>query len=238
MPTTDTTIATSLRSRETVAEGTVAFHFDKPEGFHFKPGQAIDLVLGELRHAYSIVSAPFEDELVIATRMRDSEFKRALKAAAPGTRMGIDGPFGSLTLHKDASRPAILIAGGIGITPFMSMLRQAAADGFKRKIVLVYSVRRPADAAFLHELREMESRDRGNFRLVLTVTQPETAGAEWRGETGHVGEKLIARIRGELPSNPVYYLAGPPAMVAGLKETLERAKVDEDDVRAEEFFGY
>ena len=238
MPTIETTQDTTLQSRETVAEGTMAFHFAKPGGFRFKPGQAIDLVLGELRHAYSIVSAPFEDELVIATRMRDSEFKRALKSTAPGTRVAIDGPFGSLTLHKDAARPAVLIAGGIGITPFMSMLRQAAADGFRRKIVLIYSVRRPADAAFLHELRELESRDRGNFRLVLTVTQHEAAGAGWAGETGHVGERLLDRIRRDLPAAPIYYLAGPPAMVAGMRQVLEQANVDDDDIRAEEFFGY
>lgn len=237
MTTTETTTATTLRSRETVAEGTMAFHFDKPAGFHFKAGQAIDLVLGEHRHAFSIVTAPSEGEIVIATRMRDSEFKRALKATAVGGKAGIDGPFGSLTLHKDATRAAILIAGGIGITPYMSMLRQATADRLAHRIVLLYSVRRPSDAAFLDELRDLAARN-ANFRLVVTVTQPETAGQGWKGETGHIGEALLARVQRELAPRPIHYLAGPPAMVAGLKGVLEAAGVDEDDIRAEEFFGY
>ena len=81
-----------LRGREQVAHGTVAFHFDKPVGFSFKPGQAIDVVLLEppgtdaqsTRHTFSIVSAPFENELVVATRMRDTAFKRALGALPVG----------------------------------------------------------------------------------------------------------------------------------------------------------
>jgi ferredoxin-NADP reductase len=237
MTATLTTLATTLTSRETVAEGTMAFHFRKPDGFRFKPGQAIDLVLGDLRHAYSIVSAPFEDELVIATRMRDSEFKRALKAAVPGSHAGIDGPFGSLTLHKDAARPAVLIAGGIGITPFVSILRQAAADRLAHRIVLLYSVRRPADAAFLEELRELEARN-PNFRVVATVTQPHAIGRGWKGESGHIDARLLERIQGEIGPRPVYYLAGPPAMVAGLRQALEGVKVDDEDIHAEEFFGY
>jgi ferredoxin-NADP reductase len=237
MTTTETTIATTLRSRETVAEGTMAFHFDKPEGFGFKPGQAIDLVLGEHRHAFSLVSAPSENELVIATRMRESEFKRALKATAVGGAVGIDGPFGSLTLHKDPTRAAILIAGGIGITPYMSMLRQATADRLAHRIVLIYSVRRPSDAAFLDELRDLAARN-ANFKLVVTVTQPETAGQGWKGETGHIDAAMLARVKREFAPRPVHYLAGPPAMVAALRQVLEGAGVDEDDIRAEEFFGY
>ncbi len=78
------TYEVTLKGREEIAEGTMAFHFEKPAGFSFKPGQAIDVVLVEppttdpqsARHTFSIVSAPFQDELVVATRMRDSAFKR------------------------------------------------------------------------------------------------------------------------------------------------------------------
>ena len=229
-------IATTLLAREEIAEGTMAFHFAKPAGFAFKPGQAIDLVLGGLRHAYSIVSAPFENELVVATRMRDSEFKRALRAAKPGSTAGIEGPFGSLTLHKDAARAAILIAGGIGITPFVSMLRQLAADGFRRPVALLYSIRRVNDGAFLDELRALAARH-ANFRLVATVTQEGPTGRPWEGENGHIDAAMIGRARRGLP-RPVYYLAGPPAMVAGLRQMLEGAGVEDDEIRAEEFFGY
>lgn len=159
-----TTHPTTLRAQQPVAHGTRAFHFDKPAGFAFEPGQAIDVVLPEppdgdpqsARHTFSIVSAPFENELVVATRMRDSAFKRALGKLPVGAGITIEGPSGSLTLHQDRARPAVFIAGGIGITPFMSILRQAAHDHLAQRLVLLYSNRRPEDAAFLAELQALE----------------------------------------------------------------------------------
>ena len=123
-----------LKGHLAVAEGTMAFRFSKPGGFVLEAGQAIRLELidppveaGQGSRTFSLVSAPFEQELVVATRMRDSAFKRALRALPDGASIRIDGPFGDLTLC-DPERPAVFIAGGIGITPFMSMLRQAAED--------------------------------------------------------------------------------------------------------------
>src|SRR5258708_19123146 len=147
MTTVETTLGAKLRERREIAEGTMAFHFEKPSGFTFKAGQAIDLVLPgdpgadpqSLRHAFSIVAAPFEGELVIATRMRDSAYKRALNSLPVGAGVGVEGPFGSLTLHKDRARGAVFIAGGIGITPFRSILRQAAKDDLPQRIALLYS---------------------------------------------------------------------------------------------------
>jgi ferredoxin-NADP reductase len=233
-----------LQRREEVAHGTVAFHFARPADFSFKPGQAIDLILSDpavsgtegARHAFSIVSAPHEGELVVATRMRDSAFKNALARLAIGAAAEVDGPFGSLTLHNKLDRAAVFIAGGIGITPFMSMLRHAANSALQQRLVLLYSNRRPEDSAFLGELQRLEGENR-NFRLVATMTRMQESTLPWMGETGVIDEALVKRICGELP-NPIYYVAGPPAMVAGLRDTLERAGVDGDDIRSEEFYGY
>ena len=236
----------TLNSREDVAEGTMAFHFDKPPGFSFKAGQAVELILGDssapgsvaenARHAFSLVSAPFERRLTVATRMRDSAFKRALKALPIGARIQLDGPFGSLTLHHNRSRPAILIAGGIGITPFICMLRQATHDQLPQRLILLYSNRRPEDAAFLSELQGLATRN-PNFLLVATMTQMDRSSQPWTGERGAIGSELVRRIAADLTA-PICYLAGPPTMVAGVRETLNAAGIDDDDVRAEEFFGY
>src|SRR4051812_46848611 len=98
-------IPITLTGRETVARETCAFHFAKPPEFSFKAGQTIDLLLAgssdALRHTFSIVSAPHEPDLVIATRMRDSEFKRALAQRPVGATLAMEGPFGSMTLHGD-----------------------------------------------------------------------------------------------------------------------------------------
>jgi ferredoxin-NADP reductase len=237
------TFDVQLRRREQIADGTMAFHFSKPAGFAFKPGQAVDLILvgqhaaegDEGRHAFSLVSAPHESELVVATRMRDSAFKRTLRELPIGAPLQIDGPFGTLTLHKDASRPAVLVAGGIGITPFVGMLRHAAREPGQRPITLLYSNKRPEDSAFLAELQQLE-RDR-RIRLLATMTEMSRSALPWSGETQRVDEALLRSLRTE-GETPLWYVAGPPAMVRGVQASLAAAGVDEDDVRVEEFHGY
>jgi len=95
---------------------------------------------------------------VVATRMRDTAFKRVLKTMPPGAEIKIEGPFGSMTLHRKSTRPAVMLAGGIGITPFRSMLCQAVKADAGPPLLLFYSNRRPEDAAFLAELQELALR--------------------------------------------------------------------------------
>ncbi|MFC4621472.1 ferredoxin--NADP reductase [Comamonas nitrativorans] len=238
------TIPVQLLRSVPVAQGTTAFHFSKPAGFGFKPGQACDLILpgqaqnngADTRHAFSIVSAPHEDELVFATRMRDSPFKRALAQLQPGTTMELDGPFGSLTLHKKAERAAVFIAGGIGITPFMSMVRHAAHSHSTQPLVLLYSNRRPEDAAFLTELQALAAAH-APLRLIATMTDMAHATQPWDGATGAIDSALLQKIANGLDA-PIFYVSGPPPMVAALRDTLEATGIDEDDVRSEEFYGY
>lgn len=229
-----------LEGREEIAAGTMAFHFAKPGDFNFIPGQAIDVTVttpaGPAIHAFSIVSAPFESRLSIATRMRDSAFKQALKALAIGSAIPIEGPFGALTLHDDRRRPAILLAGGIGITPFISMLRQATEEGLRQRFVLLYSNRRPEDAAFLAELQQLEKRN-ADFRLLATMTQMQGSQYPWSGETGPLNADLLQRGASGLTS-PIYYLAGPPLMVESLRDKLNGIGVADEDIRSEEFYGY
>ncbi|HYD76485.1 FAD-dependent oxidoreductase [Ramlibacter sp.] len=237
-------LATRLQRREDIAHGTMAFHFDKPAGFRFKAGQAIDLILPDLaggasgsdRHAFSIVSAPHESDLVVATRMRDSTFKNALAGLPIGGLAQVDGPFGSLTLHRKPNRAAVFIAGGIGITPFISMLRHASRNAPDQRLVLLYSNRRPEDTAFLTELQRLEG-DNRNFRLVATMTRMVESSLLWMGRAGPIDEDLLKRVAEDLP-DPIYYVAGPPSMVTALCDALERAGVDADDIRSEAFHGY
>ncbi|HJV11695.1 MAG TPA: FAD-dependent oxidoreductase [Burkholderiales bacterium] len=231
-----------LVGREELAEGTLAFRLEKPAGFQFKAGQAIVLELldppaedGQKRRTFSLVSAPFESTLVIATRMRDTAFKRALRALPDGASLKLTGPIGQFTL-ADAARPAVFLAGGIGITPFMSMLRQAAQNQSPQTLLLLYSNRRPEDAAFLEELQALERQNR-NFRLVATMTEMSKSARAWSGQTGFVDAALISRATHGLQA-PVIYVVGPPAMVLAMQETLRGAGVSDEDIRSEEFYGY
>jgi len=233
-----------LKDRRQVAEGTIAVYFEKPDGFEFVGGQSIDLTLidppetdaeGNTR-AFSLASAPGESDLMIATRQRDTAFKRVLKGLAPGSKVKIEGPFGSLTLHRKNVRPAVILAGGIGITPFRSMICQAIADGTGHRLFVFYSNRRPEDAAFLPELQEL-ARLHSNLTLIATMTKLEDSGRAWSGETGYIDREMLRKFAGGLV-DPVYYVAGPPALVAAIKDMLSESGVNEDDVNSEDFSGY
>lgn len=168
---------TKLRERKEVAEGTIAFFFEKPAGFQFKAGQFGNFTLvnppetdgeGNTR-TFSLASAPAESELMVATRMRDTAFKRVWKTMPLGAEVQLAGPFGSLTLHQDAARPAVFLAGGIGITPFRSIVVQTQQDNRNRRLFLFYSNRRPEDAPFLEELQALGQQN-AQFTFVGTMT--------------------------------------------------------------------
>jgi ferredoxin-NADP reductase len=233
-----------LIRREEVAEGTRAFHFKKPSGFDFKAGQSADVTLidppdtdaeGNTR-TFSIASPPLENELVFTTRMRDTAFKRSLKNVPVVTEVKIGSAAGSFTLHKNPAKPAVFLAGGIGITPFLSMVRQADHDRLPHKLYLFYSNRRPEDAAFLDALQNLEKTN-PNFRLICTMTEMSKSKREWKGETVLIDKEMLSRHLAIL-QGPIYYIAGPPTMVAAMRQTLVGAGVEEDDIRAEEFAGY
>jgi len=240
-----------LKTRSEVAERTLEFRFDKPAGMAFKAGQFMDLTLidppetdaeGNTR-GFSINSAPDDRELIFTTRLRDTAFKRVLKSMPLGTAIKVEGPFGNLTLHNDASRPAVLLAGGIGITPFRSMVRRAAHEKLPHRILLFYSNRRPEDAPFLDELSGL-ARENPKFTFVPTMDRMKDSHRPWKGETGSIDHPLIVRhlksdtAQEKQPVRAIYYIAGPPAMVAGLRTMLNKAGIDDDDIRTEEFTGY
>jgi len=233
-----------LKNRHEVAEGTMAFQFEKPHGWTFKPGQFMDVTLIEPpetdaegnSRTFSIASAPYEDVLTIATRMRDTAFKRVLKTMPLASQVKIEGPSGDLTLHESASRPAVLLAGGIGITPFRSIVLQAAKDKLSHRIFLFYSNRRPEDAPFLKELESLEY-ENPNFELIGTMTEMAKSQRPWSGETEQISQGMLAKYLKGVEA-PIYYIAGPPEMVKGLNATLKRSGIGDGDIRAEEFAGY
>lgn len=234
----------ALKQRREVADGTMAFYFSKPPGFTFKPGQFCDFTLvdppetdaeGNVR-AFSIASAPHEEELVIATRMRDTAFKRVLRTMPLGTEIQIEGPMGNLILHNNAARPGVFLTGGIGITPFRSLVLHAAKNALPHSLFLFYSNRRPEDAAFLEEL-EVVQKQNPKYRFIGTMTRADQSKRHWQGETGYIRREMLQKFLPDL-TNPIYYIAGPPAMVAAMRTMLNETGVNDDDIRTEEFAGY
>jgi len=237
-----------LAARREVAAHTLAFELTRPEGFQFKAGQTVDVTwidppetdAGGNTRTFSIASAPHEPQLLFATRLRDTAFKRVLEKAALGAALRLEGPFGDLTLHNNATRPAVLIAGGIGITPFRSIVRRATHEKLAHRIYLFYANRSPDDAAFLEEFRAIE-KENPNFIFIPTMDQ---APPSWQGARGQISAELLsshlknsASAESHTPG-AIYYVAGPPGLVTGIRTALNNAGIDDDDVRSEEFSGY
>ena len=141
-----------------------------------------------------------------------------------------------MVLHEDTARPAVFLAGGIGITPFLSMARHAAKNRLPHRIFLFYSNRRAEDAAFLDELRNLEHSN-PNYRLIPTMAEAEKSSQPWKGETGFIRRDMLERHLPNLLS-PVYYFAGPPAMTMAMQSMLVSFGISENDMRSEEFYGY
>ncbi len=221
-----------LLAKKDVADGTMAFWFSKPEGYAFLAGQHTGWTLinpletdaeGDSRD-FSFASAPFEDNLMIASRMRDTAFKRVLHTLPVGSEIQIGEPEGHFVLHSDTARAAVFLAGGIGITPFRSLVFDAISRQLPHKFFLFYSNREPKDAAFLDELRSVTS---PNYKFISIFTY----------QSGHLTMKQIkANLDGAV--NPVYYIAGPPKMVLSLRELLTAIGVDDLSVKIEDFEGY
>jgi ferredoxin-NADP reductase len=233
-----------LEKRREIAEGTMAFWFDiKGSGYTFKPGQHADFTLlnpgetdekGNMR-TFSFASAPGRGYIMIATRMRGSAFKNSLKSMPLGTKVKVSEPYGDFILHKDVSRPAVFLAGGIGITPFRSILEWAVTNTPSRRIFLFYSNKSRQDSAFLDDL-EKWSHENPNFKLIATATRSEDPS--WPHERGRIDESMLKKHLGNDIGKSVYYAAGPPVMVEALTAILVKMGVDEDSIRKEQFAGY
>ncbi len=230
---------TFVRSQE-VARGTIAFYFEKPEGLTYKAGQYIDIEIinptetdtgGSIR-TFSLASAPHESELMIATRIRDSAFKRALEKLKPGEVVSMKAMGGSFTLHNKYERPAIMIAGGIGVTPFRSMVLDVAERNLPHRILLVSSNRTPEDAPFLDELKNYSGE---NKNIVFAPMFSKESGRLTADKIKIYTEQFLATANGALP---IYYVVGSMDMVNTVRDMLEANGVDSDDIRGEEFPGY
>lgn len=233
-----------LKDKKEIAAGTMAFSFGKPDGFTFKAGQFADYTLinpaetdaeGNVR-GFSLVCAPYEEDIMFATRMRDTAFKRVMKNMEIGTEITFDAPYGSFTLQNNTKVPAVFLCGGIGITPVRSIALQTAHDQTAHRLFLFYANKTPRDAAFLDDLTKAQ-KENPNFTFVASMTEMEGSDQKWDGETGFFTKAMLEKYIDDL-SQPIYYISGPASMVTSIRKTLTEAGVEEDNIRTEEFTGY
>lgn len=232
--------------KEQAAKDAYTFFFDrsaKPD-YTFLPGQYNRIILphenvderGTSRN-FSIVSSPNNTkELMITTRIVQSSFKKALYNLTPGTPVQFFGPVGRFIFDENEVGDRVFLAGGIGITPFHSMLTYIAEKNITIPVTLFASFSTSDDVIYLDEFTKI-SQDHPNVKIVYTITKPELSQKPWSGETGRVTPELIKKY---VPSiaQCITYSCGPIPMVDGMLETLTMMGVPKENQRKENFVGY
>ncbi len=233
-----------LIDRQLVAEGTMAFTLDTSGSeYTFKAGQNADYTLinppytdneGSVR-TFSFVNSPARPgKIIFTTRLRDTAFKKSLQEIPLGTKIQVSQPMGQFTLPKDPTKPVVFLAGGIGITPFMSMIQWAADQKLAQPISLLYSNRSVSSTAFHNQLMALAQQN-SLFHYLPTLTNEQPTG--WSADFGPIDEEKIRRHVPDL-ATPIFYSAGPPKMVEAMVSLLESMAVPEEHIKTEDFAGY
>lgn len=192
---------------------------------------------GSIRH-FSIASSPTEqDYILISTRIRDTPYKQKLASLSDGTKITTWGPQGEFVLQED--KPGIFLSGGIGVTPFRSMIKYATDKKLPTKIVMFDSNRNRGNILYKDEF-DGWARANPNIKIIYTVSDEEGDSSGWNGERGMIDKKMLSKyLSNEQISESTYYICGPPGMLKAMQSVLkDQLQISEDKIRTEEFTGY
>jgi ferredoxin-NADP reductase len=214
-----------------------SFRFPRPATLHYKAGQFffITIKLGEkeLDKHFSFSSSPTEkDHIEFTKKFTDSEFSAALKTLKPGDWARIDAPYGKFTFEGEHPKIGML-AGGIGITPLMSISKYCTDMRLKTKVTLLYGCRTESDIAFRQELETMQQQN-PNLKIVFTINE---ATSGWKGATGLINADMVKK---EIPDykETMFYTCGPPPMVEVMEKLVESLGLPKSQLKREYFSGY
>lgn len=192
---------------------------------------------GPIRH-FSIASSPTEqDYVMISTRIRRTPYKQRLALLQEGTKITAWGPEGEFVLQED--RPAVFLSGGIGVTPFRSMIKYATDKQLPVKITMFDSNKTQQDILYKDEFDSWANQNK-NLKVIYTVTEEEQHDANWSGERGRIDKSMLERhlTRDEI-GEAVFYICGPPGMLKAMQELLQKEmQIPKDRLKVEVFTGY
>jgi PAS domain S-box-containing protein len=219
----------TIADRKLIAEGTYEMSFDFGDiPFDFLAGQYVWIKLskliypderGEVR-AFSIASSPsVKNKVTIVFRKSESGFKRTLLELPVGTKVSLSGPFGSRLLPRDSSRPLVFVAGGVGIAPFLCMIRWATETNLSQQLHLLYANQNTERTAYSEDIFELKDKN-PNFTFTSKI--------------GPITEEDIDDIRA-ISDNIVWYISGPKEMVHGMARMLAKKGITEENLKMEEF---
>jgi len=241
MPTTRIKTIVKIVEKNNLAENTLGLYLEKPKNFSYKAGQYVLLHVPQIdekctresTHAMSLASAPHQDILFLMMRISQSCFKQTIAKMNIGDTLEIDGPLGNLWPDNN-SKPAVFIAGGIGIAPFHGIIEEQIQLGWPQPITLFYVDKSQKDVVSLEKLQKLANE---NFIFVPTMTRLDENDKSWTGERGRITAELIKKYTKDVLA-PKYYIVGLPEMVKSTKEELQKLNVPQENIKFELFSGY
>jgi len=214
-----------------------SFRFPKPPELDYKAGQFLFVTIKqggkELTKHFSFSSSPTEKTHIEFTKkFTDSEFSAALKTLKPGDWARIDAPYGKFTFEGEHPKIGML-AGGIGITPLVSICKYCTDKRLSTKITLLYGCRTETDIAFRKNLETMQQQN-NNLKIIFTLNE---ASSDWKGAVGVINTDMVKR---EIPEykETVFYTCGPPPMVEVMEKLIESLGLPKTQLKREYFSGY
>ena len=226
------------------AEGQTPFNYTAGQYAYFDIGGVNNDPKGPVRH-FTISSSPTESFIMLSTRIRDSPYKKRLSSLQDGVKVKVRGPEGKFVLHDDQSKPAIFLSGGIGVTPFRSMIKYATDEQLPIKIIMFDSNKNKQNIIFREEFDEWANNNR-NLKIIYTITEEDngktsftSASDSWTGERGRINKEMISKHLNENEiNNSIFYVCGPLGMLNTMKSVLENdLKVTQERIKVEEFTG-
>lgn len=229
---------------EKIAKNIISFYFEREKsGFNFLPGQYIRMYLphenpderGTSRF-FTVSSSPLEKKhIMITTRIGDtpSTFKKTLLCLKKGEQISIFGPLGNFVLPEDKKVPLVFLANGISITPYHSMLTYVAKNNLVQPTTLIASFTSPDEMVFYEKLNQIAKKNK-HVQVIYTLTK---SSLKWHGESGRISENLIKKYVKKL-QQPLFYIVGSPDAVQKMRAILEKLKISEEKIIAEDFTGY
>lgn len=208
------------------AKDTKSFFFTPSEKFTWQPGQYAYITLGEITKQFTIASSPTEKLIQITTRIRkESKFKQNLDSLEIGSEIEARAPFGAFIIDKNITNN-IFLAGGIGITPFRSMIKYNIDNKLGIKMSLIYS---NSDSDFVFK-KELDKWQKENDFIKIYYHDSSVSG--------HLNSEVLLNLCNDLTLNPTFWIVGPPPFVNSMEDILEELKIPQDQIHTEKFTGY
>lgn len=234
----------SLIEKKLVATDTYDFVFKPSEVLDFEPGQYLEWTLGSRgadsrgnRRYFTISSSPTEPEIRMGIKFYPdaSTFKTNLLQMNPGDKLVASQLAGEFVMPSDSSKKLAFIAGGIGITPFRSMIKYLVDKSEKRDVVLLYSNKTKGDVAYSEIFDEAEQKL--GVKTVYALTDVESIPADWKGCCGFITADVIKK---EIPDykDRIFYISGPHGMVVAFEKTLADLGVSKRNIKKDFFPGF